>query len=191
MPILLWPRAFKALSKYSVFNSCSWTRDWTHVPRIGSQRLIHSTPREVPFCLLTGAWAGTAGSPWSQRIHAELGHPGARLWDAQIHKEQRQPRPSSIFFFTVIPVITGGFGSWLVSVLTGAPTTASPILTTEASDSSHPLSHSHLHPWCKLALWQAEPCNGHPQERAHGRASVDLTVLFPTFSRCFFNPRSY
>ena len=86
MPILLWPRAFKALSKYSVFNSCSWTRDWTRVPRIGRQRLIHSTPREVPFCLLTGAWAGTAGSPWSQRIHAELGHPGAWLWDAQIHK---------------------------------------------------------------------------------------------------------
>ena len=26
----------------------SWTRDWTHVPRIGRQILIYCTPREVP-----------------------------------------------------------------------------------------------------------------------------------------------
>ena len=30
----------------------SWTRDWTHVPCIGRQILIHCTPREVPrLCL--------------------------------------------------------------------------------------------------------------------------------------------
>lgn len=72
--------------------------------------------------------------------------------------------PSSVFFFTGIPVIAGGFGSWLVSLITGAPSTASPVLTTEASGSSPPLSYSHLHQCCKPELEQAELCNDHCQE---------------------------